>query len=134
MLVSVLESLDQSDCLLHIPTYCVIVNLDTADNMFVVQDEHSSDRGASHWIILVRDKHTIILANLLADVGHQWIVDRLTEASLRPWRLQPRQMREVAIARNTKNFRTEFLEFIHLFTESNKLRRAHVREVKGIKD
>lgn len=43
-------------------------------------------------------------------------------------------MREVAIAGDAEDFRTEFIEFLHAFTESDELSWAHVSEIEGIED
>lgn len=84
MLISVLESLNQPDCLLDIPAYCIVVDLHASNDVVAIQNEHASNRCTSHWIIRIGDKDPVVLANLLADVGHQRIVDRLAETSLSP--------------------------------------------------
>lgn len=134
VLVSVLEALDQSNCLLNIPTDCIVVDLYTADHVFVVEDEHAADRSSPHRIVLVGDQDAIVFADLFADVCDQWIVNRLAEAALGARCFEPGQVSEVTITGDTEDLCTELLEFINTLAESDELRGTHVGEVKWVKN
>lgn len=134
MLISVLESLDQSDGLIHISANCIIIDLDTTNHMLVIEDKHSTNGCSAHWVVFISYEHSIIFTNLLANISKQRVVNGLTQTSLRSWRLQPSQMSEMAITRNTQHFRIKFLELLHAFTECDELSRAHVCEVKWVEN
>ena len=90
VLVGILEALDDAKSLVNVATDGVVVDLQASDLVLVIKDEDSADGSAVHRIFWVSDEHTIVTANLLADVCEQRVSDLATEAALTTRRLHPR--------------------------------------------
>lgn len=133
MLVGELESFDKSDSLIDRPSNGSIVDLYRSDFLLSINNENASECGSEQLIVCVIDEHAVVLAQLLADVCQQWIVD-LAEPTFGPWRLDPCQVREVRICRDAENFSSDVLELFEFVRECDQFRRANVSEVKGIED
>ena len=101
--------------------------------MILVQDEETSDSGAVHRISAIFDKHAIVPADLLGDVGDKRIADLASQTALALGRLEPSQMGEVRVSRNAKHLSADLSELLDVLAKRYELSWADVSEVKWVK-
>jgi hypothetical protein len=133
VLVCKLEGLDESECLVNASSNSIVVYLNRSDLLLWINDEKASQSCSLHWIIFLGNQHSIISANVLADICKQWVA-KLTKSSLVSWGLGPCQMSEVGVGWNSNNFSLDVLEILESVTEGDELGWAYVGEVKWVEN
>ena len=107
MLVCMLESLDDSQGLICIPSDLLVVDSDRSDSSLGIDDKESSQGGAIKAIVLILNQDSIILGNILGDVWNQRNIN-WAKASVFLFSFSPCKMGEMWIDWNGQNFSVMF--------------------------
>ena len=113
MLICKLESLDKPNSFFNIPSNCIIINLDRSNLMVLIKDKHSSQRCPVHWISLLLDEDSIVLAHLFADICNERILD-LAEPSVLSLGLEPSEVSKVGVSGHADDLCAEILELLNV--------------------
>lgn len=132
--IGMLETLDKSERLVNVTADSVIVDLHASNLMVAIENEEATDGSTNHGVLAILNEHTVVSAQIFADVSNKRIFDLSTETALVSRCLQPSKMREVRVGRDTDDLSADISELLDVLTEGNKLSGAHVREVKWIEE
>lgn len=116
--ISVLEGLNQTNCLIHRSSHRQIVHCDLAQHTGLVNDEEASQGMATGLQI-----DTIVLANLMRQIGEQGDLDVAQPAFL-AGRVNPGQMGEMRVDTDANHLGVDLPEFGDAIGEGNDLRGA----------
>lgn len=92
-----------------------------------------SEGCAVELILRVIDKHAVVLTNLLGEVSNEGNL-QLAHTAVITGRLDPCQVRELAVRGDGYDLRVDLLELAGGFAEGHNLSRAHESEIKGVEE
>ena len=118
MLVSKLESLNETQSFVDRAADGQVVDGDLAQLLFAVDDEEAAEGEA---LVLLVD--AVRFGNGARLVGEQWNVQR-SESALLAGRVDPGQVAEVAVRRAGNQFTIDLLELFSTLREGNNFSRA----------
>jgi hypothetical protein len=103
--VSELETLDKSNSLINASSDGIVINLNTSDFAFSVDNEKASESGSVHWVLGALNEDSIVSRNVFADVGQEWVVD-VAQTTFSSGSFEPSQVSEVGVSGHTDDLGT----------------------------
>ena len=130
MLISVLESLHETESLLDIAADGKVRDGDVTKSTFIVDDVSGTECNTTVTVGLVLDEAAVVLTNLVGLVGKEGDAHG-AKATLLAVLLSVFHMGEVGVNGAANELGTDFLEFFCLVTVLANFSRAHEGEVQG---
>jgi len=125
--VSVLESLDKAQNLIHTARHRSVVHGDLTKDAVDINDVESA-----HGVASLEEEGTVLLGDLLVEIREQRDVERATEATLLAIGLNPSQMAEHAVDRPAEHGAALLLELSSAIAEGEDLGGAHEGPVQRV--
>lgn len=123
VLLEGLESLNQSEDFVNISSDWWVIHGDVTDILLWIDDESSSEVESS-----IQVHNAIVLSNNVVGIRKQWDVDT-SQTSFLTWSVDPGQVSETGINRNTDDLSTDLSEVLSLVREGNDFSGADKGEV-----
>lgn len=126
--VGELECLHQAEGLVDAASHGQIVDGHLAEILLSIDDEQ-----ATEWDTALLLEHSVVTGDLHRLVGQQWDA-QLAQTSLLARGVDPGQMCEVAVGRDTDHFAADLLELLNAIGEGNDFRRADEGKVQRVEE
>lgn len=126
MFIGELECLNKTKCFINTATNRQVIDGDLTQCLLGINDEESTQCHTS-----VLKQNSIVATNLHRLVGQKRILES-TETAFLARCVQPCQMREVRVSRNTDNFTSNVAEILDAVGEGDNLRGTDESAAKGI--
>jgi len=128
MLLDELQSVEDTQGFVGAAAERQVVDQEMADDALGVDEEQSTERDAG-----IFEQHAVIAADLLGQVGHERVLES-AQAAVDARGLDPGEVGEVAIDRDTQDLTVPLLEFGDFVAESDDFRRADEGKIERVEE